>query len=236
VDFAFDSKDLLAFVDETGHHSLSDPAHHVFGVGGCAIPFSQYSTLVEKPWRSLRASHFADVDGPLHAAELQPTGAAVEALAKLFRDTPFYRVAALITEDLPGEGHPYDRCGSTVLAFLHQVAVRCGCARIVLTFESVGNQDPIPSRYLNQQARFSDSQSAFVPVHVFRARKRDRLPGLEIADFVMHAAGCQVRNGLATKPQRKDFRAVFSGVPDSWVYFGLLTGSDGDDAPRLPVV
>ncbi len=233
--FEFLPTDLLAFIDETGHHSLSDPSHAVFGVGGCAIPFPHYADVLEGPWRALKHEYFSDATDALHASQISPTGAGVQAIASLFLTTPFYRLAALIDNQVASDEHPYDRCGTLLLAFLHQLAAKTACSRIVLTFESLGSEDSIATRYFNQRARFSDSRIDYVPVTVFRARKQDQLPGLEIADFVMHAAGGQVRRSLSVDHQRKDFRAVFSDVPDEWVYFGHL--SDGEnDAPRLPVL
>jgi hypothetical protein len=238
VSFEYEATDLLAFVDETGHDSLSDPNHRLFGLGGCAVPLPVYYERLVKPWLELRNAHFGDIEGALHASELTPDGAGIEALAEFFRGYPFYRVAALVTPaSVNDEGEePYDLCASTLISFLHQIGVINSCRRIVLTFESAGAADAVATRSLSQQARFTDSAHDYLPISVFRARKRDRVPGLEVADFVMHAAGTQVRKGLGQRPQRKDFQAVFSGVSDDWVRFGLLDQAADDPPERLPVV
>ena len=236
--FVFEQTDLVAFIDETGHHTMSDPTYPVFGLGGCAVPLRAYANTLGDPWAELRQTYFSTVIGALHAAELSPTDKSIDGLAEFFRTQSFYRVAALLTPSslAGGSEEPFDLCATTLMSFLHQIGAATACRRIVLTFESAGSTDRIASRYFNQQARFSDSAFDFLPVTVFRAQKQDCLAGLEIADFIMHAAGTQVRRGLSQQPQRRDFQAVFAGVPDEWVRFGLLGQESDEPTNRLPVI
>jgi hypothetical protein len=223
--------DFIAFVDETGDDSLADPNHRVFGLGGCALPAALYDDMIVDPWLSLRDQFFPEHCGPLHAAELShPTRAQLEAIAAFFATTPFVRVASLVSSEssVSARRRAYEKCSDTLLAFLHNVA-SAACDRIVIVFEASDKDDAKASQFLRQRVRFGGAARDFLPVEVFRAPKCDCHPGLEIADFVMHAAGTQVRKGVWTdQDHRKDFAAVFANVPDAWVRFGFLDVSDED--------
>lgn len=233
-DFDYADTDLLAFIDETGHPSMSDPGHPVFGVGGCAVPYGAYWTRLHIPWLSLRSLYFPELAGPMHASGALPTAAQSDAIGRFFLQTPIIRVAALATLEsgvLPGDD-AFESCSTLLLSFLHQVAVRNNCERIVLTFESAGKSDELANRLLQMPTRFAASSVGHLPIRVMCARKEERVPGLEIADFIMHAAGGQIRRTeVEPRNTRKDFSAVFSGVPDEWVYFGVKAKAGGEPPP-----
>jgi hypothetical protein len=61
---------LSVYIDETGQEEFPDTNSPFFGVGGCAQISRYCDATINEPWRKLRAAHFGNVSGPLHAAEL----------------------------------------------------------------------------------------------------------------------------------------------------------------------
>jgi hypothetical protein len=226
--------DLVAFLDETGVEDLSDPGHPVFGLGGCAAPAHLFDSLVSLPWLELKARHFGDRNLPLHASTLQASAAQLDAIGAFFLSQPFLRVATLVSTAscASARQRAYDKCSDTVLAFLHQLGASFGAARITIVAESSTALDRKASYFLARPARFAGSSHDFLPVQLFRGAKASRIPGLEVADFIIQAAGAQVRSGhFEDDRHRRDFRAVFGAVPEAWVRFGHLDVAEEDHSP-----
>jgi hypothetical protein len=179
----FDPDDLLAFIDETGEESLSDPAYPTFGLGGCAIPSSHYFPALRDPWLELRGTHFPGHVGPLHASGSQFTQAQLESFGRFFLDAHILRLAALIaaTSKAPGRDDPVTYCADTVSAFLQQLAVSIGASRIVYVLEANARIERRVTRCLHKQATFValDGSTPRVPVLVGTMRKADCEPALK---------------------------------------------------------
>jgi hypothetical protein len=68
--------------------------------------------------------------------------------------------------------------------------------------------------------------------------KKNNWAPLEVADFVVHTAGCQARRGLTDVPFRLDFINMFQGFPNSlasYVNIGSVRRNpSGAEAPPFP--
>jgi Protein of unknown function (DUF3800) len=218
--------DLLVFIDETGDVQLSDPNHQLFGLGGCALPAPLYLPLIAEPWSRLKQAFFGGVENVLHASSMRPTNEQISALAGFFRNGQFMRIACLVdrTSGARVLYDTYGNCSTMIHAFIHQVAAGRSYKRIVIVVEASEALDRFAGAYFGNPSKFNWVEHDYLPVEVWRNRKSDRVAGLEVADFIMHAAGGQMRKGsLRGDDHRQDFRAVFSEVPDKWVRFAHLT-------------
>jgi hypothetical protein len=206
---------LLVAIDETGHEQPS--SHHpAFGLGGCAFPIAMYTPWVRDPWRELKAAHFGGPDVPLHAVDLPPTEQQAEALGTFFRQGRFGRIGALTSvatsSEVPIPDYPLvagfvvDRIGRLVEHF--------NCNGAVLVHEESARTDSLAATHFDFPW-ITGPGSTQLPFVKFRMPKSANEPFLEVADFIMHAAGGQVRASLAGRAwgDRKDFQAVFLTTP-----------------------
>lgn len=211
---------LLVGLDETGHETPSPEGQPVFGIGGCAVPVRDYECVLRIPWQTLKMEHFGSVDTPLHAADLRnPTSAQLLALGKFFRSESFGRIAALVSTqtilepDLPA----YQLVARQVLDRIARLVGRFGCNGVVLVLEESQRTDRLAATYFSGYHLEVRSSSGPRPLEMLRFRmpKAAVEPFLEVADFVVHAAGGQVRSHLkgAAWGARRDYQAVF-GITD----------------------
>jgi hypothetical protein len=217
---------LLVGLDETGHERPSPEAQPVFGIGGCAVPVRDYERLLKIPWQTLKEEHFGSAEAPLHASELRnPTSDQLLALGEFFRSGSFARVAALastqtiLEPDLP----PYQLVARQVLDRIARVVGRFSCDGVVLVIEESQRTDRLAAKYFSGYPLEVRSPSGSRPLKMLRFRmpKAAAEPFLEVADFVVHAAGGQVRSHLKGSAwgSRQDYQAVFRSVDQSLVEF-----------------
>jgi hypothetical protein len=89
-------RSLAVFIDDTGHESLK--GQPVYGLGGCAVLGGDYERIINQPWRAVRKHVAGSPDAQLHANKFSGTIEDIEIVARFFGEQPFWRFAAVVTE------------------------------------------------------------------------------------------------------------------------------------------
>lgn len=222
---------LLISLDETGGPDLLDPNYPVFGIGGCAILVGQYFNTIGGPWLSMKEQHFGGAYKPLHAVDLKaPSSQQLEALGRFFRERAFFRMAAVLTKQttIPGGVTRLEVLTAALINRIGAILQRVPCSDVVLLFESAYTHGELVWRTFEEMrlSRSIDGAAAGVPIEMVHCGKEMRLPSLEVADFVVQAAGGAVRGSMRGRPllARKDFESVFRTTPPEWAEFIRLDG------------
>ena len=214
----------LFFLDETGHEELSDPNYPIFGIGGCAVLAESYEAHVRTPWRAMKALHFGGADIPLHASELlrgRPSPEQLAGIGAFFEKGEFHRVVAIMNTSthLDEQMRPaYKAMSVALVARMRKVLERVPFDHIGIVVEDCERTRGLTDEYLGPLGFAIDGE----PVSITRGRmtKANGEPGLEVADFILHAAGTHVRTKLGgSTARRRDFDAVFRKVREELVSY-----------------
>jgi hypothetical protein len=206
---------LMFFVDDSGHEEFADPKHPVYALGGCAVLAAAIDGVLKSPWPEIKARHFVGADEPLHASELHDlTPEQMAAIGGFFNTQAFGRFAVTMTastalprslkaiEVMPGalrrrweELTPHFSPLPAEVAFIHEASDRA---------------NHLLETYFGESVVVIDGKR--VPAHHGIMPKGDE--ALEVADFIVQAAGAQAKRGLRPDEEsRKDFAAVFRSNP-----------------------
>ncbi|MDA8403873.1 MAG: DUF3800 domain-containing protein [Desulfobacteraceae bacterium] len=221
---------LLVGIDETGHETFADANHPVFGLGGCAVLLRDYEHLIERPWQYMKQQFFSGPDQPLHAAELnKPTKKQMEALGYFFTHFSFFRFAVMVADTLENNTQfPLIQlvCNG-IWGRIADIAKYVQPTQIVVVIEQSERIKKDVYGYLAGYKIGNDE--IMIEPRLFFATKYKKQAFMEVADFVMHAAGAQVRNRILKKgiAIRKDFEVVFHKVdPRLTSYTELLKANN----------
>jgi hypothetical protein len=149
----------------------------------------------------------------------------VSALADFFREGLFSRLAVVTRCDVTKPKN-FTIIDAIAVALLNNAAKIAGqhlFDSIGFIFESSDRTEPAIRKAFS---RFGLRQEDGRPLRIdyFFLPKSAQDPGLEVADFIMHAAGGQIRKDRENRNGfRKDFEAVFRSVPRKMVEFIELT-------------
>lgn len=206
---------LVVGIDETGCENYADKNFPVFGLGGCAVLARDYFRLIEEPWSMIKDSYFSGRNTPLHAAELKnPSKDQLSALESFFTNSPIFRFATMSAISFEN-GSGTDNLHLLVQSVMHQVcefASLTNPSEVVFVIEDSQRIGKATRSYFSAYQMSSDN--GIIPRKVMYATKDVCLSLLEVADFVVHPAGAQVRNRIKgtfpkSGPIRKDFEIVF---------------------------
>jgi hypothetical protein len=221
--FNLSRNSTVFFLDETGQEHLADPRYPVFGLGGCAVRAEDYESHIRSPWRAMKAAHFGGPDEPLHASGLlraNPSASQLAAIGKFFERGQFYRVAAVMKAATTVDkalGPNYNAVSIALFARMRHVLeriqerTRIEVNRVGILLEDCERTRGLADRYMGNLG--FDRDGVQIPIDRGRMEKRYGEPGLEVADFVLHAAGTHARHRAASDARpRRDFDAVFRCV------------------------
>jgi hypothetical protein len=217
-----DAHCLMLFVDETGHEEFADQNYPVFGVGGCAVLAAAIPVMLRDPWREMKRIHFGGADVRLHASDLRnPTATQIEAVAKFFKEQEIGRFAVTITHGskLPDGVTPYQAVAACTKRRWEKLTPRFNPlpSEIAIIHEASERGDALVERYFGDTVAHIDGR--VVKVHKGIIPKWVGIETLEVADFIVHAAGNQaLRWAKGEESIRKDFKAIFHVNPN-WTSF-----------------
>jgi len=224
--------DLLVFVDDTGHEAFAGNQKY-YGLGGCAVLGAHYGRL-KSLWMDVRNRINGSPDAPLHATDMDRNPANYCVLSEFFLDRSFVRFAVVALESaiLPAEMDPATPVTGVLQEDIASLASRIPCAAVTIIVESSQRADPILKRCFGELR--PDVIDLSKAVNHCLMPKSGAEPGLEIADFVINAAGSQVqrflrgRQGLAP-----DFRGVFCRLPEKGCLFSIIGAVTDDSENQL---
>lgn len=210
---------VLVFIDETGEEQFNDKNYPIFGLGGCAVQVQNYEKLVNVPWLRMKNNYFDGADKPLHANELRnPSKDQLEALNHFFTKFHFCRIAAIVSDKTVFEAtiDPYEiTAGALKNRILDVAKWQQPFKSMALIFEDSQRGNKLAVRNFSNFNELLVDQKTKIPVGKFFMPKALNFPGLEVADFIMHAAGGQTRTRLkhgVKKSNNRDFKAVFRSM------------------------
>jgi hypothetical protein len=170
---------------------------------------------------------FFGSNNSLHASELSsPTPDQIKALVDFFSCTGFSRFAAAASKQasFPKQLPPYESVARVLLARIEKVAQIYKFSRLVFFVKSSARTNAKAKRSFGPYDRAHIEvlgQVQDVAIDYYFLPKYLNEPGLEVADFIMHAVGVQIRARLVNRnaPFRKDFAAIFHSVPEQLVEY-----------------
>ena len=237
--------EALVFIDETGVADFSDKAQPVFGFGGIVLMGNEYEDLCDAPWRVLKEGFFDGAHSVLHAAAIRPSSIQIEALCNFFNAMAFVRVGAItkVTTTLtPGYDparaalNAFHVCVGRVIKLYVDAAVPVsrvnyifedspGTQRLLRTYFTGGNLRCIPKL----------GEPYAIPLARGIRRKKDNDSGIQVADFVCHAANRQVRARVqdVAAGWKPDFKVVFrSNGIDQYMDVDTAESTPNGSPPR----
>lgn len=209
---------IVVGLDETGCEDYKDKNHPVFGLGGCAVVAKDYFQLIDDPWRRMKELFFGGAETQLHAADIKkPTIEQLEALERFFSKIPFFRFATMSAQTFDNQTEETN-IHLLSLSIMNQVgkfATMVQPSGIIFIIEASERIERSLLKHLSAY-RYGNGDIDFQP-QILIASKQSKASCVEIADFVIHPAGAQVRNRLTgninfENPIRKDFSAVFHKI------------------------
>lgn len=216
---------LLVFVDDTGHEKLVD-GHLVYGLGGCAVMADQYDKVIKQPWNALRSSMGKE---SLHASKYarEATREHMKAMAAFFSQSSFARFAAIISvaANIPDQIPPMHLVSEVLKRRIVTVSSFTRFLSMSIIFEHSQRAAQDIQRYFDNFE--VDDEGMSLPVEKYFMHKRSNEPGLEVADFIMHAVGRQERHFLDGKEEYvPDFQAIFHNVSPHFTSFMRITKAE----------
>lgn len=226
--------DLLVFVDDTGHEALAGNQDY-YGLGGCVVLGHGYEHLKAK-WREVRRAINGDPDLPLHGSTMERKAENFETLANFFLDRSIVRIAVTTTKDvaLPAGMDPCVPVMGQLQENIETIASLLPCKGVWIIVESSQRADPILKSCYSQLTPVGGASP--LPISNILMPKSSNEPGLEVADFIIGAAGSQAQRHLRGQDgMAPDFRDVFSKLPAIGCWYSRLSSVAVDERGLVAV-
>jgi hypothetical protein len=159
-----------------------------------------------------------------------------EALSNFFNDRSFARIAVSSTKrtNLPDGMHPAVPVMNALQEDMARLAGRIPCTSIKLIVESSQRADPILRQHFGELTPVGTELP--VPVTYCLMPKAGAEPGLEVADFIVSAAGSQTQRHLRGQDGfAQDFNDVFCRLPPCGCLFSLVREVEVETDGRVRV-
>jgi hypothetical protein len=105
-------------------------------------------------------------------------------------------------------------------------AAAAPCTSVALIFESSQRGDPLVIQHFGE-LELQENDKPLPTEHCFMPKSSGE-PALEIADFIVNAAGSQARRQLrGISGFAQDYQAVFHRLPQQYGHFFLITDVEG---------
>jgi hypothetical protein len=235
-----ETTDLVFFIDETGAESLDDPSFPVFGFGCCAVTGGNYQHAVFRPWREMKTTFFGGVQSPMHASGGPvPAAGQLAALSEFFARSGYFRLGAIVKRSTKINGmDDYHEAASGALQMLIGHVVQTILpTRVVLVFEDSARGRPLILKHFGNLRIDSHGPRGTEPLPILQCfeAKSMKEPGLEVADFIAHAASNQARaHDTGARGWRLDFQSVFQSAPDGLAHYADVHKADKIKLPLQP--
>lgn len=205
---------LVAYLDETGDERLADPGHSVFGIGGCCF-LAGHVQSVHDGWVAAIPTIWRKTKAVPHAKDSRMRGWQIDKLAAYFRAATFTRIASMVDRGTHvDEAHwdsLYHLAFENAINVLQMTMGHLRASGLLLILEKSERCDPLATKIL-QNTRFHG-----IPWLRYQfASKGAKLPGLQIADYVIREAGRFVRSGNDSGLMRAMFEALPGGPLHQW--------------------
>jgi hypothetical protein len=217
---------LLVFLDETGHEAFAGNQPY-YAIGGCVVLGAHYLSI-QRQWCEVRTAVNGRADAPLHASGLEQSPENLGAVSRFFARPSIARVAVAATAQTKFhvDMHTVAPVLGMLKAQIARVAARVPCTALALIFESSQRGDPLIMEHFGELQLPTTGKA--LPTEHCLMPKIAKEPGLEIADFIVNAAGSQARRQLRGTPGRaRDYEAVFHQLPPAYAEFFLITDVGG---------
>lgn len=211
---------LLVFIDETGNEYLKDKEYPIFGLGGCAVICKEYNNSIRTPWYNMKDAFFDGKENKLHAKDLfQPKKIQINAISDFFKKNKFARIAAVMSNKTINntEYDIYNLISRDLYERILDVAKWTCFNRVIFILEDSERCNSLAKKFIPSY-KFEEYNNKLnkkieIPSEYFFCGKERVEPGMEVADFVIHTAGAQLRDRISKKNlNRKDFEVVFNGI------------------------
>lgn len=202
--YFYGSRELVAFVDESGDPTLNDPNNPIFVLGLCAVYGDQLNNELRRPWLKVRQALTGSQEKAVHMKDLQRRvrPRQVQSTLNYFSNSSILRVSFAITDATVFENGELPKAPVLELALEHLHVALSEIMTNDFPTESLSvifEDGPLAKRIapLLPMRRLTRNDGVSIPVCWATLNKGSNEPGLEAADFIAHSASGYFRHKKA---------------------------------------